>query len=156
MSAQTTYGFATAHGVAGTIYDLYHYPIDSRSNEEETGKLAFGMGVVKGTTEGSTVVLPTAASTAAQFEGVVVNGYNAQHDLEGKVFLMNNQSVGVMRKGRIWVQLATGAAPKYGDELHLVVDGTDAGRFTTTGGVTIAGRFLGAADNGVAPAEIDG
>ena len=35
MSVQKTYGFATSKGIAGGIYDMYHYPVDSRFNEEE-------------------------------------------------------------------------------------------------------------------------
>lgn len=156
MAAQTKYGFATGKGIAGGIHDMYHYPVDSRFNEEETGKLRCGVGVVKGSIAGSNVVLPTASSTTADFEGVVVNGFTNEHDLEGKVYIMKNQNVGVMRKGRIWVVLASEAAPKYGDAVHLIVDGDDAGCFATTGGVTIAGRFIGEASDGLAPIELYG
>lgn len=156
MAAQTSYGFATSRGIAGGIYDMYHYPVDSRFNEEANGKLGFGMGVVKGSIAGSNVKLPVAASTAADFEGVIVNGFTNQHDLEGEVTIMNNQNVGVMRKGRIWVALAADAAPAYGDAVHLIVSGTDAGRFATAGGVEIAGRFIGKANGGIAPVELYG
>lgn len=93
MSVQTTYGFATGKGIAGGIYDMYHYPIDSRFNEEENGVLRFGMGVVRGSLPGSNVALPTSASKAADFEGVIVNGFTNQHDLEGVVSIMNNQTL---------------------------------------------------------------
>lgn len=156
MSVQLTYNYKTNKGIAGGIYDMYHYPVDSRINEENTGVLTFGMGVVRGTLAGTQIKKPVAASTAAVFEGVLVNGFTNQHDLEGKVYLLNNQNVGVMKKGRIWVKLATGAEPAYGSEVHLVVSGDDAGCFTTTGGVKLAGRFIGAADNGIAPVELDG
>ena len=106
MAVQTSYGYATPKGIPGGIYDLYHYPVDSRFNEEDNGKLRFGVGVVKGSIPGSNVVLPTSASTAADFEGVTVNGFNQQHDLEGKVSINKNQNIGVMRHGRIWVRLA--------------------------------------------------
>ena len=156
MSAQTTYGFATAKGVPGGIYDMYHYPVDSRFNEEVNGKLRFGVGVVQGTLPGSNVALPQSGSTAAQFEGVVVNGFNQQHDLEGIVTIMNNQNIGVMRRGRIWARLADKQTPKYGDALHLIVEGDDAGCFATTGGIEVPGRFIGAAYNGLAPVELYG
>ncbi len=48
MGVQKTYGYATSKGVAGGIYDMFHYPVDSRFNEEATGKLHFGVGVVTG------------------------------------------------------------------------------------------------------------
>lgn len=156
MSTQTTYGYATGKGLAGGIYDMYHYPVDSRFNEEENGKLRFGVGVVPGTIPGSNVKLPTAESTAAQFEGVIVNGFDRQQDLEGKLSILNNQNVGVMRRGRIWVRLAANVTPSYGNALHMIVDGDEAGCFATDGGVTIPGRFIGSASNGVAPVELYG
>ena len=58
MAVQTSYGYATPKGIPGGIYDLYHYPVDSRFNEEDNGKLRFGVGVVKGSIPGSNVVLP--------------------------------------------------------------------------------------------------
>lgn len=52
MGVQKTYGYATSKGVAGGIYDMFHYPVDSRFNEEATGKLHFGVGVVTGKVPG--------------------------------------------------------------------------------------------------------
>lgn len=156
MSVQTTYGYATGKGIAGGIYDMYHYPVDSRFNEEQNGKLRFGVGVVPGTLPGSNIALPTAESSAADFEGVVVNGFDRQQDLEGKLTILNNQNVGVMRRGRIWARLATGAVPSYGAALHMIVDGDEAGCFSNEGGMEIPGRFIGAACNGLAPVELYG
>lgn len=156
MSVQTKYGYATGKGIAGGIYDMYHYPVESRFNEEENGKLRFGVGVVRGSIAGSNITLPTAESTSAEFEGVVVNGFSNQHDLEGKVRIMNNQNIGVMRKGKIWVVLATDAEPVYGDPICMVVEGDEAGFFATEGGIEIAGRFIGSACNGIAPVELYG
>lgn len=156
MSVQTKYTYKTGSGLPGGIYDMYHYPVDSRFNEENNGVLRFGVGVVPGTLPGSNIKLPTATSTAADFEGVVVNGFDRQQDLDGKVFILNNQNVGVMRRGRIWVRLATNAKPTYGDALHMVASGSDAGCFTTTGGLEIPGRFIGHAQDGVAPVELYG
>ena len=156
MSVQTSYGNQTPKGVAGGIYDMFHYAVDSRFNEETDGVLRFGVGVVPGTLPGSNVKLPADDSTAAQFEGVVLNGYDRQQDLSGKLFILNNQNIGVMRRGRVWVRLAADAAPKYGDEVRLMTSGDDVGCFSTTGGLTIPGRFIGPASNGVAPVELYG
>lgn len=156
MGVQKTYSYATSKGVAGGIYDMFHYPVDSRFNEEATGKLHFGVGVVIGKVPGSGVALPTSASTADNFEGVVINGFDRQQDLEGKLYVLNNQNVGVMRRGRVWVRLATGTAPAYGDALHMIVEGDEAGCFAKEGGIAIPGRFIGAASNGVAPVELYG
>ncbi len=156
MSVQTTYGYATSKGIAGGIYDMYHYQVDSRFNEEPNGVLHFGVGVVAGSLPGSNVTLPTAESTAADFEGVVVNGFDRQQDLEGKLAILNNQNIGVMRRGRIWVRVAAGEVPAYGGKVCMIVDGDEAGCFATTGGVEIPGRFIGAAYDGVAPVELYG
>ena len=106
MGVQKTYGYATSKGIAGGIYDMYHYPVDSRFNEEENGKLTFGVGVVPGKIPGSSVALPTSTSKATDFEGVVINGFDRQQDLDGRLYILNNQNVGVMRRGRVWVRLA--------------------------------------------------
>ena len=53
-------------------------------------------------------------------------------------------------------RLAAAAKPKYGDDLHLIVSGDDAGCFGTTGGITVPGRFIGPASNGLAPVELFG
>ena len=65
MSVQTKYGYATGKGIAGGIFDMYHYPVDSRFNEEENGVLRFGVGVVKGSIAGSNIKLPAAGGFAA-------------------------------------------------------------------------------------------
>ena len=57
MGVQKTYSYATSKGVAGGIYDMFHYPVDSRFNEEATSKLHFGVGVVTGKVPGSGVAL---------------------------------------------------------------------------------------------------
>lgn len=156
MSVQTKYGYATGKGIAGGIFDMFHYPVESRFNEEENGVLRFGVGVVRGSIAGSNIKLPATGATAADFEGVVVNGFSNQQDLEGKLHILNNQNVGVMRKGKIWVVLKEGEAPAYGGPIHLITDGEEAGCFATSGGVEIAGRFIGSACKGVAPVELYG
>lgn len=154
MSAQKTYGFSTAIGSAGGIVDLAPYAIDTFLNEEANGKMKFGVGVVKGTNAGTEIKLPAGGAQAADFEGVTTNNRTTEYDLEGKVSLRKGASVGVMRYGRVFVRLAASAQPKYGEALHMQTDGDDAGCFSNSGGVEVAGRFLSGADNGVAMAEL--
>lgn len=97
MGVQKTYGYATSKGIAGGIFDAFHYPVDSRTNAAASGKLTFGMGVVPGDTPGSNVTIPTASSKATDFEGVLVNGFDRQQDLEGKLYILN---------GRVWASCA--------------------------------------------------
>lgn len=159
MSAQTNYSFNPSIGVAGGIVDLAPYAIDTFVNEETTGTLKFGMGVVAGANAGKTIAIPADGATAADFEGVVTNNRTTEHNLEGKVSVRENASVGVMRYGRIYARVATDVTPNYGDALYLVVSGDDAGCFTNAEGdnaVAVKGRFIGSIDStvGVAPVEL--
>lgn len=128
MSVQMSYGYSTPRGIPGGLYDQSPYVVDTRLNEADNGAMLFGMGVVQGSVPGTNIDLPTASSTAADFEGITVNGFTQQHDLEGKIALNNNQSVGVLRQGRLWVRLADEVDPAYGDNVYLSI-GADAGLF---------------------------
>ena len=167
MSVQKTYSYSTPKGVAGGLFDLTDYTIDSRLNEASDGALKFGMGVVQGSTPGTNVAIPTSSSTLAKFEGIAVNGFSQQHDLDGVIALANSQSVGILRKGRIWVRLAEDVAPSYGDDVYLSI-GDDAGLFydneqttgespsTTTTTIKLTAKFIGGASNGFAPIDLLG
>ena len=152
MSAQTRYGYSSPIGAAGGIVDLAPYAIDTFLNEEDTGKMQFGMGVVTGAKKGIGVKLPASGSTAANFEGVTVNRRTTELDLEGELKLRKTASIGVMRYGRIYVRVAAGVKPGYGDALYLLTDGDEAGYFTNAAGsgtpatVAVKGRFLGTVD----------
>lgn len=158
MSAQTTYKFSSPIGSPGGIVDLTPHAIDSFLNGEETGVMKFGVGVVKGDKPGVNVKLPTSAATAAVFEGVTVNNRTTEYDLEGKAHLRKGKALGVMRYGRVYVRVATGATPAYGDAAYIVKSGDEAGYFTNTStdNLAVKGRFLGGVDgsSGVAVVEL--
>ena len=153
---QLSYNYNTQLGAAGGIVDLAPHYIASFTNEATTGAMHFGMGVVKGTAAGSGVKIPVAGSAAGDFEGIVTNRRTTELDLEGNLSLRNKCALGVMRYGVIYALVADGATPEYGDALYMVKSGDDAGKFTDSSSSTIAikGRFLGAADNGVAIVEL--
>lgn len=155
MSAQIRYGYNTPVGAAGGIVDLAPYAIDTFLNEEATGVLKFGCGVVRGTTPGKNVALPKAAGN--KFEGIVTNNLTTEYDLEGKLSVRNGASVGVMRYGRIYGRVATGVTPAYGDPVYLVATGDEAGCFTNAadGAIAVKGRFLGGVDTTAQIAEIE-
>lgn len=157
MSAQINYGFKTAIGEAGGIADLAPYVINSFANEAETGVMKFGVGVVKGTNAGKQVNLPSADSTAEHFEGIVVNRRTTEYDLEGKIFIRKNSTVGVMRYGHIFGRVAAGANPAYGDPVYMIKSGEEAGYFTnvSAGNLAIKGRFIGAVDTTAMVAAIE-
>ena len=157
MSVQTAYNFNPVAGSPGGIYDLTKYAIDAFANQENSGVLKLGMGVVVGSTPNS-CKKPVAASTAANFLGVTVNGRTNEHDLEGNVYVRNKASVGVMRYGRIYVLVKSGVTVAAGDPLLLIKSGDDAGLFTKTPAdntLAIPGKFLGpVGSNGCAPVHL--
>lgn len=148
MSAQTRYGYSTPIGAAGGIVDLAPYAIDTFLNKEEVGKMHFGVGVVAGDKKGVNVAVPEAGKTAADFEGITTNNRTTEFDMEGKLAIRKGASIGVMRYGRIYAQVAKAATPKYGDALYLIVEGEEAGCFTSEAGTNVAikGRFLSGVD----------
>lgn len=149
MSAQLTYSHSTVKGAPGGIYDLAPYAIDTFINEEDTGVMEFGIGVVQGTTAGTFIKRPVAASTAAAFEGITTNNRTTERDLEGALYIRKHAAIGVMRYGRVYVHCEDDATPAYGDALYMVSDGTHKGYFTdsSTSSVAVKGRFLSAVDS---------
>lgn len=130
MSAQNRYSFSSPIGAAGGLVDLTPHAIDTFINEEENGSMKFGIGVVRGTKPGSTIVLPEASSTADLFEGITTNNRTTEYDLEGKLNIRKGVAVGVMRYGKIYARVAADVEPQYGDTAYLIVSGEEAGFFT--------------------------
>ena len=160
MSIQTSYNYQLKKGTPGGLYDLSPHLIDSRANGEESKEtLKFGMGVVVGATPGADVLVPTAASVEADFEGLVVNGGGKELDMSGILFIQPRQTIDVLRWGRLWALIVPETEVAYGDPLYLVNDGDNAGMFTNDDGgganLPINGKFIGGlgTDN-VAPVEI--
>lgn len=150
MSAQTRYGFRSPIGFAGGIYDLSPYAIDAFLNEEETGKMSFGIGVVTGDNAGAGIRLPKDGDTAATFEGITVNNRTTELDTEGKLSIKNGVSINVMRYGRVYVRVADGVEPKYGEAAYLITSGDEAGYFTNaadSSAIAVKARFIGTLDS---------
>lgn len=165
MSAQTRYGYTMPVGAAGGIVDTAPHSIVSRLNEEETGAMRFGVGVVQGSKPGSNVALPASGATVSKFEGITVNNHHTEHDLEGALHIRKGAAIGVMTYGKVYARVADGITPAYGDSVYVIADGDEAGFVTNTasagedsGAATIAikGRFLGGIDSTtkVAPVEL--
>lgn len=164
MSAQTRYGFSSPIGVAGGLVDLTPHAIDTFLNGEETGKMKFGVGVVRGDKPGVNIALPTQDAAAAVFEGITTNNHTTEYDLEGKLYVRKSAAVGVLRYGKVYGRVTADAEPAYGDPVYLVCGGEEAGCFTNTTGaggegaatVVVKGRFAGSADASahIAPIEL--
>ena len=163
MSVQTSYNFATDKGVAGGLYDLSPYAVNSRRNESANGVLKFGMGVVVGTAAGNQVKVPTA--TTGKFEGIALNGFSTELDIAGNLVVKNGDTVGVLAKGRAWARIKPGITVAYGDDVYLIASGDNAGLFTnaeekqdtTVLSIKITNaKFIGVRGTGdVAPIELD-
>jgi len=116
------------------------------------------MGAVRGDEPGQNIVLPTATSTAKDFEGVVLTT-QMELGVEGEQRNPTTRMMNVLESGKAWVLIPEGVEPEYGDALFLIVDGDNVGRFTNEadGDNTIAlkGRFIGEVDNGeIAPIHL--
>lgn len=149
--AQLNYSYVTPSGVPGLIFDIAPYEINSELIEEATaGKIKFGMGVVAGTTAGKTIKAPAAASDV--FEGAVVTNVH-ELDMDGNVVLKKGDSCSVMRYGRVWVRVDEAVTIAVNDAAYLTATGAKAGLFTnaSTGAIDVHGKFIGAAENGIAP-----
>lgn len=147
--AQLEYGYNTPGGVPGLIFDIAPYEINSLLIEEETeGKIKFGMGVVAGEVPGKTIKAVSSADDT--FEGVVVTNVH-ELDMKGKVVLEKGTACSVMRYGRVWVRVPDDAEITVNNKVFLIATGDNAGLFTNTEGIEIPGKFIGAAENGIAP-----
>lgn len=164
MSVQTSYGFATPKGVAGGLFDLSPYSMDSRLNGESGDALKYGMGAVIGTTAGVDVKVPINTDTVAEFDGVVMTGYNTEMDITRAITIMPKATVGILKTGKAWVRIDDKSAPAYGDQLYLIIAGDFAGCFTTAAAVTsesytaikVNGHFIGSKGTGyIAPAFVN-
>lgn len=157
MAVQTAYNWTTGKGIAGGLVDLTPHIIDTFANEENNGVLKPGMGVMAGTTAGKQIKVFKTGGTPV-FEGVVTNNRTTEYDLDGKIRVLKGKAVGVLRWGRIWVKVPAGVTVAYGNGLYIIGAGDNAGYFTNTDNSSanpaVPGRFLGPAENGIAPAEI--
>ena len=136
MAVQMNYG-EPSRGMPGGLYDRAEYEAVTRRNSAEDKALCFGYGGVQGAEPGKDIALPATDVTADKFEGVVMYSANVEMADDGAV------------------QLVDSVEPAYGQPVYLVTTGTDAGKFTPTKGTNLAvkARFIGAAVNGIAPAQ---
>lgn len=134
--AQLDYNYSTSKGVPGGKADLSFDEVVTRQNESADGVLKYGIGVVTGSTAGKTVRIPSSASD--KFDGVTVALPNTEMDLKGNVFIRKGLSLSIMKKGHIWARTASDAEVSYGATAYLVVDGDEAGSFTSASAAVTA------------------
>lgn len=155
MGVQTSYSYNISKGIAGGLYDITSY---ENNTFVTPGGIPFGYGVVKGANPGSDVKLPEKDSTAADFEGVVQNGFTTMQDMKGDAIPENGQSIGVLKQGKIWVAVGANAEPAYDAPVFLITEGDEAGCFTTekdeSEKIALAAKFISAKDGCIAPIRI--
>ena len=156
--AQLSYGYDIPAGVPGGIYGLENYDVVARLNDETTGTMKFGVGVVIGENAGNSVKLPTSTDTSAQFEGVVVYTANREFTYDGATNLKKGTPLSIMNYGKVWVRTGDNAKAAYGAEAYLITDGAEAGCFTdstdTATKVAVKARFLTEVTDGLAVVEL--
>ena len=161
--AQLDYGYNIPAGLPGGIYDLSDKKIVTRRIDENV-ETKPGLGLVVGTTAGETAAAPTSSSTADDFEGIFVHGSkNMENDMDGVAATGGYESIGIMQKGRIWALIVDTATISYKAGVALIVEGDNAGKFTSTDDtsettVTLSDAvFTGVSDteNGIAVIELD-
>ena len=156
--AQLSYGYDIPAGVAGGIYGLENYDVVARLNDETTGTMKFGVGVVIGENAGKSVKLPTSTDTSAQFEGVVVYTANRELTYDGATNLRKGTPLSIMNYGKVYVRTGASAKATYGAEAYLITDGAEAGCFTDSTDsatkVAVKGRFLTEVTDGLAVVEL--
>jgi len=135
-------------------------PVNTRAIEMPAPALGisdiFGRASIRGAIPGETVAIPTATFAIANFEGVVMNSFLGESDMSGGYNIGDRSVIGVCRHGDVFVQVPESATPAYGDSVHILFAGENAGKFSTDGGVTLQGAmFIGAKnDEGIAPIEM--
>jgi hypothetical protein len=160
MAAQTTYGTVMGEAIAGLIYDMRNITVESYA--AEGGSIPFGRAVAPGTDVRKQVKLPTASGQG--FRGVaLLEQAHAQDLTTGVAQYLVTETVNVMRKGAVWVQVAGAVAenaPAFyinsGANAGMFDDLDDATTDPTSSGGSRAGVFRTAASaSGLAVLEID-
>jgi hypothetical protein len=154
--AQSTYSTRYAAAFAGLIFDMRNIVVESYACESAT--IAFGSAVAPGTDPRAQVKKPTATSQG--FRGVALHEYGHAQDTSGNASYLQYEAVNVLRKGAVWVQVATAVTENA--TAYYVASGANAGMFddsageVTSSGGSRAGVFRTAASaSGLAVLEID-
>ena len=125
MSQVGSYTTDASRGLNGLLADSGHDMFIASYAAEGASGLEFGLGVEAGT-DAETQVVVYAGNT---FSGVTVKSQvvSETSELASLDGASETDPVGVLRKGRIWVQ--TNEAVAAGDPVFCVNTGADAGKF---------------------------
>ena len=135
---QTSYSQYMEPAIAGTLYDISYHRVDSYA--VETDNIYPGMGVIIGTNKEKQVKL--AAATTTTIKGIVMLQAKEQ-DASGNVFYKDKDTVPVLNKGRIWVNVIEAVTAE--SQAFLIFSGADKGKWAAAAGTgPIASAITGA------------
>ncbi len=130
MAVQTTYAINHGEAYAGLMADMNPAGLQSKINLD-TVDIAYGKGVVTSGEDGA--VLPTGASTAAEFIGVAMRELNRVTANPGTTYAApQDRDMTVLTHGIIWVT-ATETVVK-DEDVFLRVGATNTGDFANAAG----------------------
>lgn len=143
--AQNTYLQNNAPLLAGVVEMQNPHKIDSKV-AEGSGGLAFGRGVIRGTTDNRVAL----AAASGVFLGVTVRDHSIYHNETPTNPIAVGDPVGVITHGVIMGELAVNATQ--GALAYILVTvGADQGKFTTasnSGANYLCGKFLQSGSDG--------
>lgn len=135
--AQLSYSQQFGKAYEGQIADDSPCTID---NFRASGAIVYGRGVIRGTND-STVVI---AAASGLLKGVAVRN----HQLPSEGDVVANDMVSVLRKGRVFGEVAVNVTAEQQAYVVTAV-GVDQGKFTNVStNNLLAGRFLTAGNDG--------
>lgn len=128
---QLSYSQNMRPAIAGTLYDLSPHTIDSCIAQ---GNVGFGFGVIVGTDPQNQATIP-AATFSTGFKGVaMIQSHEQPYNSTASTQYADKETMPVVRKGRVWVNFASGQAITAESAAYLIFSGADAGKWTNAAG----------------------
>jgi hypothetical protein len=164
MGQQTTANVSQTAAFAGMVVSTEPHTIRSYVSEEASAELPFGIMLKQGTADGQALQIDDAGDVA-EFIGVLAHSHKyAKPTQVGDTGVKPDQSLNVLTKGVIWVEVEEAVTPLSAVRVRMVATGDEvAGAFRDTADdttdcadVSLFCRYLtSAAANGLAQLEID-
>lgn len=125
----TTTKTKMAAAFAGMLADVTHHDTESYVNEEAAAELPFGCMVQEGAAAGGALICTATGNTLA---GIVrhQHAYNLDNEL-GTIGLKPKATLGILKRGRIYVQVDQAVNPKSPVRVRVTTNGGANG--TTSG-----------------------
>jgi hypothetical protein len=150
IGRQTTYARNFDLGLAGQIADCSVKNITSHANEEASGVMNYGIGVVRGTDPDKQIKLPSSGVTPIGF--TVWEGNRELSEDGQTVSISNKRDLGVMRSGALYVQ--TEDAVTAGGDVYVRHSGRKQVQTLVLDADFVASNVINGTIGGVAISEV--